>query len=127
MVSRLARIVIATTETNEIAMTEMSTTATASDTPRRGRRRVSLLCSISGVLAAGQVVLLLIVTGVRVISWLHGYPGQDWWLIGWHVVAAVLAVVMQRFADRHNGPTSWVSSVAVIVVAFATLCVFWWF
>ena len=90
------------------------------------RPRWSLLRGLSGILAVGEVVLLLIVLGAVVVSWVNRYPGPVWWAVGWHAVAAILAITFQRFADRHQGFTSWMASSVVIILTVVTLWFFWW-
>lgn len=81
---------------------------------------------VSGTLAAGLVLLALGVIAVQVYAGNQGLPGPGTEVVAGHVVAAVLAVVGQLFADRRTGVVSALTSLAVLGVAAATLWLYWW-
>ncbi|MBB5956139.1 hypothetical protein FHS29_002725 [Saccharothrix tamanrassetensis] len=81
---------------------------------------------VSGAVAVGLVLLALALIGVQVYAGAHDLPGPGVDVVIGHVVAALVAVVAQVFADRR---TRWVSagcSLAVLVVGAITLWLFWW-
>jgi hypothetical protein len=82
--------------------------------------------ALGGALAAGLVVLaatLLVAWGVAAA---HGEPGPRARLLLGHLVAAALALALQRVADRRAGPVGWAASGGVVLVAAAVLVFFWW-
>ncbi|GHF77509.1 hypothetical protein FHX82_004307 [Amycolatopsis bartoniae] len=90
--------------------------------PRRGRWWRGL----TGSLAAGLAGLAVIVLGSGVVCALLGAPGPGLWLLVGHPVAAVLALVAQRFADRGEGRVAGVAGGVVVVLLLAALWLFWW-
>ncbi|KAA2264115.1 hypothetical protein F0L68_08870 [Solihabitans fulvus] len=92
--------------------------------PRRGLGAVWR--GFAGSLAVGLVLLALVVIGFQVYAGSHGEPGPGAWVVAGHVVAAVVAVVAQRFADRRDGPVGVLAGLGVVAVSAVTLWVFWW-
>ncbi len=102
---------------------------------RRGGRRdgaaapgraLRLLRGLSGALAAGLVVLA-VVLGVAV--WLSGpdtVPGPGAGVVTGHGVGAAIAVGLQWVADRSRGGRAAVAAQAVLAVVVAVLWVYWW-
>jgi hypothetical protein len=84
------------------------------------------LRGFSGAITAALLLLALFVIAASVIAAQRGYPGPGLLELCGHSVAAVLAVLLQRFADRRRGALAWLSALAVIVVAGATLWLWWW-
>ena len=84
-----------------------------------------LLRGFTGVLAASMVLLFLTVLGAQIYFQSTGYPGLGWPAVGGHLVAAVLAVLFQRLADRRAGAVAVLSSLAVVVITAGTLWLFW--
>ena len=87
---------------------------------------VSFFRGVSGLLTAGIVVLTLVVIGAAVMGSRQDFPGPGVESIGWHVAAAVVAVIAQRTADRRGGIVSFVASLVVIAVAGGLLWSQWW-
>lgn len=81
---------------------------------------------LTGSLAAGLVALLLLVLGAQVAGWVNGSEGPGMLPVAGHVAGAALALVAQRFADRHEGRTAGVAGAGVVAVAVAVLWLFWW-
>lgn len=81
---------------------------------------------LSGALAVGMSVLAVVVVVFQVLSWIRDMPGPGGWTVFGHLGAAVLAVGVQRFADRHAGWVAAVSVVGVVAVTGAALWLFWW-
>lgn len=109
---------------NEQATVELSTVG---NTKKPSEPRVAKIWrGISGVLAAGLVLLALGVIAVQVYAGRQDLPGPGADVVAGHVVAAVLAVLGQLFADRRTGWRSALASLAVLAVGGATLWVFWW-
>jgi hypothetical protein len=90
-----------------------------------------VLREVSGALAVGLVVLTLVLAAAQWLSgqWLSGPatvsgPGTGA-LIG-HGAGALLALLLQRAADRSRGGRAVVASLAVLSVVAAVLWIWWW-
>jgi hypothetical protein len=94
--------------------------------PTRKKARRSVLRGASGVVAASLVILLLVVIGAQIFFQLQGYPGLGWLAVGGHALAAAIAVLLQRVADRRTGIVSALASLAVILDAALTFWLYWW-
>jgi hypothetical protein len=81
---------------------------------------------LTGLLAGGLVVLALVMVGTQVYSGVHGMPGPGTLTISAHVGAAVLAVVLQRFADRRVGSMRRLCCVGIVVITGLLLWFFWY-
>ncbi|MDQ7809271.1 hypothetical protein Q5425_36570 [Amycolatopsis sp. A133] len=80
---------------------------------------------ITGSLAAGLAVLavgILVVAGICLYT---GAPGPGATLLIGHPVAAVLALLAQRAADRRDGPAAVGAGVAVALFTVSALTLFW--
>ncbi|MGW3958762.1 hypothetical protein ACWED2_03000 [Amycolatopsis sp. NPDC005003] len=80
---------------------------------------------LTGSLAAGLTVLavgVLVVAGGCLFT---GAPGPGVTLLVGHPVAAALALVAQRVADRRNGPAAVGAGVAVVLFTVSALTMFW--
>lgn len=86
---------------------------------------VRLLRGLSGVLAGGLVALAAALIVAGVVAQQRGVPGPGAVSIGGHLVAAVVAVVLQRRADRTPGlqAAGWAGAVTVLTVV--VLAVLW--
>lgn len=85
-----------------------------------------LLRGLSGSLAAGLVVLAVL---LGVVHWLSGpdtVPGPGVGALVGHWVGAIVAVALQWFADRRRGVKSGVAALAVLAVVVAVLWTWWW-
>jgi hypothetical protein len=94
--------------------------------PPPERRRSRFWPEVSGALAIGLCVLAVVVLGFQVVAWVRDTPGPGLPTVGGHVLAAAVAVVVQRFADRLRGWRGAAAVGAVLVVAAVTLWIFWW-
>nr|WP_103353320.1 hypothetical protein [Amycolatopsis sp. CA-128772] len=79
----------------------------------------------TGSLAAGLAVLAVGVLAVAGICLFTGAPGPGPTLLIGHPVAAVLALLAQRVADRRNGPAALGAGVAVVLFTVSALVLFW--
>jgi hypothetical protein len=79
----------------------------------------------TGSLTAGLVVLAIGVLVVAGVCLFTGAPGPGATLLIGHPVAAVLALVAQRVADRRNGPPAVGAGIAVALFAVSALTLFW--
>jgi cobalamin synthase len=100
-------------------------TDTLTERETRPRRR-SVLRGASGAVAACLVLLLLTVLASQIFFQTQGYPGIGWLVVSGHALAAVIAVVLQRLADRRRGAVSALASLAVLTDAALTLWLYWW-
>jgi hypothetical protein len=91
-----------------------------------GRRRSGFWRELSGALAAGVVVLTVVVLALQVLSWVNNVPGLGFWVLIGHVSGAVLAVIAQRQLDRREGRQALLAGVGLGVVVLAVLVLFWW-
>lgn len=89
------------------------------------RRRGRVLRGLSGLLAGGLVVLALVLVGAAVVGGRAGTPGPGIETLVAHVGAAVAAVAVQVYADRHDGPRGSFAAVLVVVMAGVLLVVEW--
>lgn len=79
----------------------------------------------TGSLAAGLTVLALGVLAVAGICLFTGAPGPGATLLVGHPVAAALALLAQRVADRRNGPPAVGAGLAVVLFTVSALTLFW--
>jgi hypothetical protein len=89
-------------------------------------RKSSFWRELSGALAAGVVVLTVVVLVLEINSWVRGVPGLGTWVLVGHVVGSVLAVVAQRQVDRREGRPALLAGLGLGVVVLAVLLLFWW-
>ncbi len=100
-----------------------------------------VLREVSGALAVGLVVLTLVLAAAQWLSgqWLSAQWLGDQWLGGpatvsgpgtgaliGHGAGALLALLLQRAADRSRGGRAVVASLAVLSVVAAVLWIWWW-
>ncbi|WP_410590763.1 hypothetical protein [Amycolatopsis sp. lyj-23] len=79
----------------------------------------------TGSLAAGLTVLAAGVVVVAVICLFTGAPGPGATLLIGHPIAAALALVAQRVADRRNGPAAVGAGTVVVLFAVSAVTLFW--
>ncbi len=80
---------------------------------------------LTGSLAAGLTVLAIGVLAVAGICLFTGAPGPGPTLLIGHPIAAALALVAQRVADRRNGPPAVGAGIAVVLFTVSALTMFW--
>jgi hypothetical protein len=80
----------------------------------------------TGSLAAGMVVLAVLVLGTGLVCALVGVPGPGATFLIAQPVAAVIALAVQRVADRREGRVAAIAGVAVLVDVAVALCLLWW-
>jgi hypothetical protein len=93
---------------------------------QRGRLSGTRWRGLTGALAAGLIVLALVVLGSAVLALITGTPGPGLFMVIGHPIAAALALVAQRFVDTRRGRAAGVAAVAVLAITGATLWFFWW-
>ncbi|MFI9386160.1 hypothetical protein [Kutzneria sp. NPDC052558] len=101
-------------------------TETMTEPERKTKPRRSVLRGASGAVAACVAILLLVVLASQIFFQLQGYPGLGWPAVGAHLLAAAIAVLLQRVADRRTGVVSALASLAVLLTAAATFWLLWW-
>jgi hypothetical protein len=89
------------------------------------RRTGGWLRGLSGLLAGGLVVLLVVLCIAWYIADRSGTSGPGASTLAWHAVAAVAAVLAQRHADRHRGAAGAVTACIVIAITVALLTAEW--
>ncbi|WP_206795560.1 hypothetical protein [Amycolatopsis sp. MtRt-6] len=80
---------------------------------------------LTGSLAAGLAVLALGVLLVGAIGLYTGMPGPGATLLIGHPVAAALALLAQRVADRRDGPSAVGAGIAVVLFTVSAVSLFW--
>jgi hypothetical protein len=81
---------------------------------------------LSGALAMGMSVLAVVVVVFQVLAFVRHMPGPGALTVFGHIAAAVLAVFVQRFADRLTGWAAALSVLGVVAVSGVALWLFWW-
>ncbi|MEU6191857.1 hypothetical protein [Nocardia sp. NPDC047038] len=81
---------------------------------------------LSGIVAGGVVVGMLVVVGAAVIAQRRGFPGPGAESVAWHVAAAVVALMAQIYSDRHRGSAAFAGSMIVFLAAGLLLWTQWW-
>lgn len=81
---------------------------------------------LSGVVAGGTVVGMLIVVGAAVLAERRGFPGPGGESVAWHVAAATVALAAQIYADRHRAVAALTGSITVFLAAGLLLWTQWW-
>ena len=92
---------------------------------QRAPRRGGFLRGLSGVLAGGMVALFAALVVAWVIALRAGAPGPGAVVLVVHACAAVIAVAVQRHADRTAGPRGVLAALVTIVVVAALLIYEW--
>ena len=87
---------------------------------------LGLIRGLSGAVAAGVVVLAIVVVATAFVGHARGFPGPGAMSIACHLVAAVVVIVAQLSADRRRGVTAFLACTAVFVVTLALLWTQWW-
>ncbi|MGW4483494.1 hypothetical protein ACWEOE_06610 [Amycolatopsis sp. NPDC004368] len=96
------------------------------EAPATGKPRGRWWRGFTGSVAAGLAVLAVGVLGVEVVCLVTGAPGPSVLLLVGHPVAAVVALALQRVADRRYGRVAALAGLGVLLVTFVALTVFWW-
>lgn len=87
---------------------------------------MTLVRALSGVVAGGVVVLLCVVVGAAVMGARRDFPGPGAESLTWHVLAAVVVVTAQLFADRNRGVAALSGSAVVLITTGVLLWTQWW-
>ncbi|MCD2108938.1 hypothetical protein O4214_09720 [Rhodococcus erythropolis] len=87
---------------------------------------VRALRALSGTVAAGIVVLTLVIIGSAYLGGNRGFPGPGTTSITAHIAASVVALAAQIWCDRRRGIAAVAGSVVVLVVAGLLLVTQWW-
>jgi len=90
--------------------------------PERGR----FWRGLTGSLAAGMVVLPVIVLAIAGICLFTDAPGPGPLMLIGHPIAAVVALLAQRVADTRNGRVAGCAGLLVVASVTAALSLFWW-
>ncbi|MBF6218056.1 hypothetical protein IU479_08025 [Nocardia abscessus] len=85
-----------------------------------------LVRGLSGVVAGGTVVGMLVVVGTAVLADRRGFPGPGGESVAWHVAVAAVALAAQIYSDRHRGPAAFTGSMVVFLAAGLLLWTQWW-
>lgn len=108
--------------------TSGATTVTlASDETSTARRaRGGFGRELAGALTVGLSVLAVVIVVFQVLAWFRDMPGPGVAMVVGHVLAAALAIVVQRVADRKAGMVAALAALGVVVITGGTLWMLWW-
>lgn len=81
---------------------------------------------LSGMVAAGVVLLTLLVVGAAICGQWRDFPGPGGESVAWHITVAVIVVVAQSFSDGNRGLRAFVASAGVLVATGFLLHTQWW-
>jgi len=81
---------------------------------------------LAGALAVGLSVLAIVIVVFQVLAWVRDVPGPGVGMVLGHLGAAVLAVLVQRVADRASGLVATAAGLGVVVITGATMWLLWW-
>ncbi|MGK8501206.1 hypothetical protein [Nocardia asiatica] len=81
---------------------------------------------LSGIVAGGMVVGMLVVVGAAVLADRRGFPGPGGESVAWHVAATAVALAAQIYSDRHRGAAAFSGSMVVFLAAGLLLWTQWW-
>lgn len=103
----------------------------ARGTPRPTRRRPpsragTFARGLAGCLTAGFVVLTLVLVGVDFWSAGNGQQGPGPARLITHLAVSVLALALQRVADRRHDRVGGLATFGVIVSVVAAIWFWWW-
>lgn len=85
-----------------------------------------VLRGLSGALAVGLVVLALVLAVAQWASGSTAVPGPGVGPLVGHGVGGVVALLLQRVADRSRGGWAVVACLGVLAVVGAVLWIWWW-
>lgn len=81
---------------------------------------------LAGALTVGLSVLAIVVLVFQALAWIRDMPGPGPAMVGGHLGAAVLAILVQRVADRAAGWLATVAALGVVAITGATMWLLWW-
>lgn len=103
-----------------------TTVALVADPDGPASRRGGFGREVAGALAVGLSVLAIVVLVFQVLAWIRGVPGPGASMVGGHLGAAILAVLVQRVADKNEGVLAAVAALAVVAITGVTMWLLWW-
>ncbi len=112
-------------EPESIEPADASAESVAEETAEPAKQGGRWWRGFTGSLAAGLGVLAVGVLAVAGIDLYTGAPGPGAVLLIGHPVAAILALLAQRVADRRNGGPAAGAGLAVVLFTVSALTLFW--
>ncbi|MER6991745.1 hypothetical protein ABT337_15900 [Saccharopolyspora hirsuta] len=91
--------------------------------PGRGGSAIS---GVSGALAAGSLVLALVLVGVQFWATGEGQQGPGLPAVIAQLITSLVALAVQSVADRHRGMTGGLATLVVFVLVLGSLWFWWW-
>ncbi|WP_324188200.1 hypothetical protein [Nocardia higoensis] len=82
--------------------------------------------ALSGTVAAGTVVLALVVIGAAFIGARRGFPGPGGESVFWHIAVAATVIGAQLFSDRRGGIAALIGSGIVFLSSAILIWTQWW-
>lgn len=89
-------------------------------------RPMRWLLGLSGSVAAGLIVLTVVVAVAEYLGEGHGFPGPGRTSLVSHIVASVVALIAQLWADRRAGIASAFGAFVVFAIAAGIFWTQWW-
>ncbi|MFC4004294.1 hypothetical protein ACFS2C_19905 [Prauserella oleivorans] len=110
--------------TSDVETVELAVNVPSPEQPRRTGR---IWRGLTGSLAAGLVVLAIVVAVAQLVGWTTGADGPGMVALIGHLAGAAVAVAAQALViDRRRGAPAGVAAAGILAVAAATLWLFWW-
>jgi hypothetical protein len=81
---------------------------------------------LAGALAVGLSVLAIVIVVFQVLAWARDMPGPGVAMVLGHLGAALVAVLVQRVADRATGLIATVAAFGVVAITAVTMWLLWW-
>ncbi|WP_461152480.1 hypothetical protein [Saccharopolyspora tripterygii] len=94
--------------------------------PRRVSAAGTTLRSVTGALAMGSLLLGLALIGVQFWATSHGQQGPGIGSVISQLVAGLVALALQTYADRNRDRNGGWAVVGVLVVVLGSLWFWWW-
>lgn len=84
------------------------------------------LRALSGTVAAGTVLVALVVIGAAFLGARRGFPGPGGESVLWHIAVAALAIAAQLFSDQRRGMAAFSGAAVVFLAAGILIWTQWW-
>lgn len=82
--------------------------------------------ALSGTVAAGTVVLALVVIGAAFLGARRGFPGPGGESVTWHIAGAAIVIGAQLFSDRRHGIAAFAGASVVFLTTGILIWTQWW-
>lgn len=86
-----------------------------------------VIAGVSGAMTVALVLLAALVLVVKLLAPSQQWLGAGWGTVAAHLFGAVVAVVLQRYADRHPGRIRWGCARGVLLIGVVLFALYWWY